>query len=151
MEPGESGQRVKYPPWLWGSRRVYTPSCGFKWWEPSKQRVELRKLVWEQLQEYEVGLREIDEIVTAMRNYFEGPPWHGISKAERRELYILRKGKCGICEKPVPMGTFTVDHIVPRVDGGSDDIENLQLAHSVCNQDKGAESERFTSDGYLKT
>lgn len=32
--------------------------------------------------------------------------------------------------------TATVDHIIPRALGGSDDRENLQLAHFGCNASK---------------
>lgn len=51
---------------------------------------------------------------------------------------------CGICGRPVdkslryphPLAP-TVDHIIPIVRGGHpSDIENLQLAHWVCNRQK---------------
>lgn len=52
--------------------------------------------------------------------------------------------KCGICGRKVDIslksGTRgsrrgpSVDHIVPRSLGGSDDLENLRLAHWGCNQ-----------------
>lgn len=32
----------------------------------------------------------------------------------------------------------SVDHIVPARAGGSDDLNNLWLAHTVCNQRKGS-------------
>lgn len=32
----------------------------------------------------------------------------------------------------------TVDHVIPRAKGGSDDLENLVLACHKCNLDKGA-------------
>ena len=34
---------------------------------------------------------------------------------------------------------ITFDHIVPESDGGTDDLNNLQLAHRLCNQLRGAE------------
>lgn len=50
---------------------------------------------------------------------------------------------CGVCGLPVDealprtsrMGA-TVDHIVPLSKGGSDELENLQLAHWICNNQK---------------
>lgn len=44
---------------------------------------------------------------------------------------------CGICEKPIKtMKEITIDHIIPRSRGGADHIDNYQLAHFTCNQDK---------------
>ena len=64
----------------------------------------------------------------------------------RRHLDILMdrdNGICGICNKttditakyPHPM-SVTVDHILPRSLGGNDDLDNLQIAHAVCNSTK---------------
>lgn len=52
---------------------------------------------------------------------------------------------CGICGEPIDMTTrkpdlrcASVDHVVARAHGGSDDPANLQLAHLRCNQIKQA-------------
>lgn len=53
--------------------------------------------------------------------------------------------KCGICSEsvdldlrhPNPMSP-SVDHIIPRSHGGSDEPENLQLSHLTCNLTKQA-------------
>jgi 5-methylcytosine-specific restriction endonuclease McrA len=34
-------------------------------------------------------------------------------------------------------GTPTIDHIVPRCQGGSDDLDNLATCCSTCNSSKG--------------
>lgn len=45
---------------------------------------------------------------------------------------------CGICKKPIPtMAEATVDHKIPLSRGGSNRMDNLQLAHEECNQQKG--------------
>ena len=52
---------------------------------------------------------------------------------------------CGICGQPVDFSlkyphplSATVDHIIPVAAGGHpSDIENMQLAHLRCNQQKG--------------
>jgi 5-methylcytosine-specific restriction endonuclease McrA len=49
--------------------------------------------------------------------------------------------RCGICHQPVraktgPRGP-SVDHIQPLSRGGGHVLENLQLAHLVCNRSKG--------------
>ncbi len=66
------------------------------------------------------------------------------------QLWIQQKGTCAICGKPMYRNRFeapharvwakyraTVDHIYPRSKGGSDAMENLQLAHARCNKIKG--------------
>lgn len=51
--------------------------------------------------------------------------------------------ECGICTEPVDMAlthphalSASVDHIIPRARGGTDDLGNLQLAHLTCNLKK---------------
>ena len=51
-----------------------------------------------------------------------------------REQVIRRDGCCQMC------GTeerLSVDHIVPRVAGGTDSLDNLQVLCSSCNSSKG--------------
>lgn len=60
-----------------------------------------------------------------------------------KKIILATQSICGICGKPVdktlkyphPMSP-TVDHIIPCNRGGSDDLENLQLAHRSCNRQK---------------
>lgn len=51
-------------------------------------------------------------------------------------------GKCLICNGPLRFdarsgGGATVEHIVPRREGGTNDLLNLGLAHPRCNYEKG--------------
>ena len=58
---------------------------------------------------------------------------------------VFRAASCGICQNaldptlvyPDPMSS-SLDHIVPLSRGGIDSAENVQAAHLVCNQRKGA-------------
>lgn len=55
--------------------------------------------------------------------------------------------RCGICNRKVDItlrsGTSgsrrgpSIDHIIPRSHGGTDDLSNLRLAHWGCNQKRG--------------
>lgn len=47
---------------------------------------------------------------------------------------------CEICSFPiVEEKDLTVDHIIPKSQGGKDSVNNMQPAHWVCNQQKGSE------------
>ncbi len=51
-------------------------------------------------------------------------------------------GKCLICNSPLRFdaatgGGVTIEHIVPRREGGTDALLNLGLAHLACNHEKG--------------
>lgn len=54
----------------------------------------------------------------------------------------IRDGyRCGICSGPVDLAAVgrlapTVDHIVPVARGGTHAVDNLQIAHSACNNRK---------------
>lgn len=51
---------------------------------------------------------------------------------------IARNGYlCGICGEFVRPEDLSIDHIVPVAIGGTDLLDNLQVAHRVCNSRKG--------------
>lgn len=66
---------------------------------------------------------------------------HGISV----KAIAYRDGTdCGICCQPIDLSikapdqrSVSIDHIVPRALGGTNDPANAQLAHRHCNQRKG--------------
>lgn len=65
---------------------------------------------------------------------------------ERKELdgeWVL-EGKCIHCHRKLalrpdgrPLNGATLEHIVPKNHGGTDDIENLAIACARCNSEKG--------------
>ena len=55
----------------------------------------------------------------------------------KRQLINSKGAICGICGKPITnMKDCTIDHIIPVSKGGQTTIDNCQLAHFWCNQEK---------------
>ncbi len=58
-------------------------------------------------------------------------------KLNRRNLYARDGSKCQYCGKSSPLRNLTLDHVVPRVQGGGHSWENLVCACVKCNARKG--------------
>jgi 5-methylcytosine-specific restriction enzyme A len=56
---------------------------------------------------------------------------------QRKRQRILERDRfvCALCGHP---GADSVDHVVPRSRGGSNDDSNLRAAHAHCNASRGA-------------
>lgn len=54
----------------------------------------------------------------------------------KHTLFGLQEGKCNGCEVLFPFRNMTIDHIIPRSRGGTDDPDNLQLLCGACNSTK---------------
>lgn len=52
---------------------------------------------------------------------------------DRRAIYARDGGLCGFCGQHVPMELMHLDHIQPKGLGGPTTMENLRVAHRVCN------------------
>lgn len=61
------------------------------------------------------------------------PPY----RSHKTTLYGLQSGNCEGCGHHFEARHLEVDHIVPRVKGGTDHIDNLQLLCAACNRVKG--------------
>lgn len=68
-------------------------------------------------------------------------------------IYARDKGLCWIClllDKPayVKRKDASRDHYMPTSEGGSDDYENLRLAHKSCNSRRGTRTiEELLNEG----
>lgn len=72
-------------------------------------------------------------------------PRFRVSPSFRASIYERDGWVCQLCGDPVDpdaaprtRGYASLDHVVPRSHGGSDDPSNLRLAHMGCNADRGA-------------
>lgn len=61
-----------------------------------------------------------------------------VSESVRAEVVKQAGGLCEYCGYPEEFhsGRFAVDHILPRAQGGTDDLNNLALACRSCNEHK---------------
>lgn len=93
------------------------------------------------------GLR-VKGLYAAATQFIDGRYVGGQWRKVLLQYLVDRDGdRCGICNRPVDItlksGTRgsrrgpSVDHIVPRSLGGTDDLSNLRLAHWGCNQKRG--------------
>jgi hypothetical protein len=57
--------------------------------------------------------------------------------AFRRWIYARDGGRCAICGRAVPFEAMHVDHVRPRLEGGTDDVDNLRVTHPRCNLVRG--------------
>ncbi len=58
-------------------------------------------------------------------------------RTHKHTLYGKQEGFCNGCGMHFPFRNMTVDHIIPRSQGGTDHEENLQLLCGACNSTKG--------------
>jgi 5-methylcytosine-specific restriction endonuclease McrA len=66
------------------------------------------------------------------------PPNKGLKASLRKQVWDRGDGHCHYCRSPLTVRSFTVDHVLARVNGGTDDLENLVVACRSCNSSKGA-------------
>lgn len=57
------------------------------------------------------------------------------NKIISKDIYNWKSKICGICNTLIE-GKFHIDHRIPLIKGGSHTLDNLQLAHPICNMIK---------------
>ena len=62
-------------------------------------------------------------------------------RTHRHSLYGQQEGFCNGCEEHFRLRNLTVDHVVPKSRGGTDDPDNLQLLCGACNSMKGTKEQ----------
>lgn len=68
-----------------------------------------------------------------------------VSEIVRAQVAAQAGGVCEYCRYPEAFnaGRFAVDHIVPRIKGGANELTNLALACRGCNERKQDATEAF--------
>jgi len=72
--------------------------------------------------------------VVESRNYYTDPEL-------RKGLFERDNWTCRYCGEGVTSDTATLDHILPTVNGGTDDADNLATACHPCNSIKSGKTE----------
>lgn len=57
-------------------------------------------------------------------------------KIDRKAVYEKYDGCCAYCGKPIEFMDMQVDHIIPKIRGGTDEFENLNPSCRRCNHYK---------------
>ena len=63
-----------------------------------------------------------------------------MSPGERRRVRARASNRCEYCQlrqEDSPLAVLHIEHIIPKVHGGGDDLDNLALACIDCNLHKG--------------
>jgi 5-methylcytosine-specific restriction endonuclease McrA len=59
-----------------------------------------------------------------------------VPSINRHAVFVRDKYKCVECGTTPNYTPLTIDHIIPRSKGGSNDVDNLQVLCILCNQSK---------------
>jgi 5-methylcytosine-specific restriction endonuclease McrA len=64
----------------------------------------------------------------------------GATEVEEIDSYFVRQRDnelCHLCGRWVSVHDASLDHVVPLAKGGQHTLDNVKLAHKVCNSKKG--------------
>ena len=56
-----------------------------------------------------------------------------IQPVTKKDIYDRSGGICSICGKPLSKNNYTVEHWIPLARGGTNNTDNLRVAHKRCN------------------
>ena len=103
------------------------------WAELSELRRELEreKHDWVRTVRFDLAVPRVIRLL----GYDRLPKQH--VKLNRRNLFARDGNRCQYCGRTFPTQELSIDHVVPRTQGGGESWENLVCACVVCNAKKG--------------
>lgn len=96
-----------------------------------QRRVEPDRYDWVRTVRYDLAVPRIIRLL----GYDRLPAQH--VKLNRRNLFARDRNQCQYCGRLFPSSELTLDHVLPRAQGGGDSWENLVCACVSCNARKG--------------
>jgi len=73
-------------------------------------------------------------------NPFRHEPRKHFTAQERAEVFALRHGRCHICKRRLtPRDKWVLEHAIALENGGTNDIDNLEVTCTWCEPEKTAE------------
>lgn len=75
-----------------------------------------------------------------MANPFQHEPRKHFTPQERAYVFALRGGKCHICKRKLrPGDDWTLEHVIALENGGTNQLENMDVTCEWCEPNKTAE------------
>ncbi|NBW18807.1 MAG: HNH endonuclease [Caulobacteraceae bacterium] len=56
---------------------------------------------------------------------------------DRKAIWKRDEHRCHICQCRVPYSDMTLDHLIPKAEGGPDEPWNVAASHAKCNNMRG--------------
>lgn len=95
----------------------------------------------------ECGIDETDEIIgneafsliapTVIRSLYYDKSYHPPIRLSRKNIFLRDGNICQFCGKKFPVEQLTIDHVLPRAQGGINAWTNLVCSCYRCNNKKG--------------
>lgn len=103
------------------------------WAELSQLQAQLERERhdWVRTVRYDIAVPRIIRLLA-----YDKLPEHGV-KLNRRNLFARDRNKCQYCGRIFSTSDLSIDHVLPRAQGGKDSWENLVCSCIRCNARKG--------------
>ena len=117
----------------WISRRYFHTFNGRKWIFATPDKSERIVLYSKGVGRNKyVKVKQADSPYDGNTRYWDNR-WKASTSPTRRTLHTRQQGKCAWCKGPIEFGqVIETDHIIPKKNGGPNNIKNLRLVHGYC-------------------
>ncbi|MBL0927638.1 MAG: HNH endonuclease [Phycisphaerales bacterium] len=96
-----------------------------------RRQMEAERFDWVRTVRLEIAVPKVIRLL----GYDRLPEQH--VKLNRRNLFARDRNQCQYCGRTFPTSELSIDHVMPRAQGGGDTWENLVCACVKCNARKG--------------